>query len=319
MKNQLRHRCPVCGHNELKRHFSAKDLDNLFDSPFTLQRCRLCNLIFLGDIVKTNGLYNKAYYRKPNAALKPFFDLGLYLFILDRIRFVKKYVQSPGKILDVGCGDGAFLLRMKERGWRACGVDSSPSAAEYLEANNLTILGKDFLHCDIEPKSFDVITYWYSFEHLSDPAEHLKRAYGALCDNGTLIISVQNIESLQAVFSRDRWFHLDLPWHVLHFSPQSLKRALTEANFKVLDINHNSLQMNIFGWHQSLLNRLGCKPNFLYKLFKRGNAGSKKEFFSLLMTLLASPFIFPLSVIFSKAEELCRRGGVITAIAKKRF
>jgi len=312
-------KCPACGSSDPKVYFSAKDPDNLFSTPFTLLHCNLCNLVFIREILKLDNLYTGTYYGDPKSILKPFFNMALHLFILNRIKLIKRYKEGPGKILDIGCGDGAFLSHMNKYGWQVFGIDSSLSASDFMANKNLTLFGKDFLNTNIEAKSMDAVTYWYSFEHLSNPLEYLEKTYTVLKDDGILVISVQNIESFQAIFSGNRWFHLDLPRHILHFSPSTLQRILLNANFRILDIKHSSLQMNIFGWHQSLLNLLGYQPNFFYKLGKRGYIRSKKLLPSFLITLLASPLVFPLSIILAKLEEFYKRGGVITAIAKKRL
>ncbi len=312
-------KCPVCESSSFKAHFSTRDADRLFDAPFNLLRCDLCGFIFLGEVIKSDTLYTEAYYRNPKAFLEPFFDFALYIFILDRIKLIERYKRGAGKILDIGCGDGSFLLNIKKRGWDVLGVDTSAAGQDYMVNKKLPILKGDFLNADIEPESMDAITYWYSFEHLANPGEYLEKTYRTLKKSGILVISVQNIESLQAAFSGNKWFHLDVPRHILHFSPSTLKKILSSSGFEILAIEHRSLQMNIFGWYQSLLNLLGCQPNFLYNLLKRGHIDSGKALPSLLITLLGTPFILPASLILSGIEECCGRGGIINAIAKKRI
>ncbi len=312
-------KCPACGAKDAKNFLSAPDPDNLFTSSFILLRCRSCDLVFLGETVKSDSLYSRNYYRAPKLIMNPFFDMGLYFFILDRFKLIKRYKAGTGKILDIGCGDGSFLSFMKKRGWQAFGIDSSASTCDYMNAKNLVLIGQDFLESPIDKESMDVVTYWYSFEHLSNPVEYLQKTYRVLKNDGILIVSVPNISSMQAVFSRKHWFHLDLPRHTLHFSPATLREALLKSGFEILAIEHRSLQMNIMGWYQSLLNLSGCQPNFLYNLFKRGCLNSKKMIPSLLITLFASPFILPASLILSRIEEFCGRGGIINAIAKKHI
>lgn len=310
-------KCPVCEGQSLKAHLSARDPDNLFDAPFNLLRCDSCGFIFLGGVIKLNGLYPKAYYRNPKVLLKLLFNFALDIFISSRIKLVRKYRKNPGKILDIGCGDGSFLVGIKRYGWDVLGADTSPAARDCMADKKLPLLKSGFLDSDIGAESMDAVTYWYSFEHLANPAEYLDKTYRVLKKGGILIVSVQNIESLQAVFSGSKWFHLDIPRHILHFSPATLKKILSRTHFTILDIEHHSLQMNVFGWYQSLLNLLGCRTNFLYKSLKRDYGFGKNTILPFLATVLLSPFILPLSVMLAKTEELCKRGGIITAIAKK--
>lgn len=312
-------KCPVCESSSFKVHLSARDADGMFNAPFNLLRCDLCGFIFLGEVIKSDSLYTEAYYRNPKAFLGPLFDFALHIFILDRIKLIERYRKAPGKILDIGCGDGSFLMAIKEKGWDALGIDTSAAGRGYMADKKLPILKGNFLDADISPESMDAVTYWYSFEHLANPVEYLEKTYRTLKKGGILVISVQNIESLQALFSGDKWFHLDIPRHILHFSPSTLRKALLNSGFEILTIDHRSLQMNIFGWYQSLFNLLCCQPNFVYNLLKRGHIDSKRMPVSLLITLLGTPFILPASLMLSKIEEFCGRGGIINAIAKKRI
>jgi SAM-dependent methyltransferase len=312
-------RCPICKNSDTDIYLVVRDPDGLFDAPFTLVRCKSCSLVFLRDIVQSDDLYNKRYYKSPKPVVAALFDIALNIFISNRLKLLQRYKSTPGRILDIGCGDGAFLLQMKKLGWEVFGIDSSPSALHYLKEKGITALGESFLDVTIQDKSVNVVTYWYSFEHIVNPVTYLEKTHQILKKDGIVVIAVQNIVSMQAVCTGKKWFHLDPPRHLLHFSPASLTYALNSAQFDIIDIDYRSLQMNIFGWYQSLLNIVDFQPNFFYKLLKRGHLDIKKFFLSLVINLVALPIVLPFAVVLAKLEEAKKRGGIITVIAKKRI
>lgn len=309
--------CPACSGGQTREYLVANDPDGLFSYPFTLVKCKNCDLVFLKNIVNSKFLYTKTYYRNPKMGLQFFFDLAISWFMSNRVALIKRYKSGSGSIVDIGCGDGAFLAKMKQNGWFAMAVDSSPSAQGYLLEKGIVLISSDFLKEKIEGNSLDAVTFWYSFEHLLNALAHQKEAYRVLKEDGILVIAVQNIESLQATISGTRWFHLDLPRHVLHFSPRTLTDTLRLNGFRILKIEHRSVQMNIFGWYQSLLNILGFPQNIVYKLTKREVMSFAKTLPSLLLVLVISPFLFFLSLTLSTLEEILHKGGSVTVIAKK--
>ena len=83
---------------------------------------------------------------------------------------------------------------------------------------------------------------YHVLEHLHDPREALSKAYQLLKRGGLLVVAVPNFDSLQARIFRQRWYHLDAPRHLYHFTPHTLKMLLHEVGFKVLETRWFSLE-----------------------------------------------------------------------------
>ena len=74
---------------------------------------------------------------------------------------------------------------------------------------------------------------------------------------------------LQARLGGERWYHLDLPRHRVHFTPAGLDALLRGHGFTPTRTTHVLLEHNPFGMWQSLLNRVTTEPSYLYNLLKR--------------------------------------------------
>jgi SAM-dependent methyltransferase len=74
---------------------------------------------------------------------------------------------------------------------------------------------------------------WQSLEHVHQPLRVLREARRLLVTGGTLVISVPNIDSLPFRWFGAAWFGLDLPRHLTHFTPPTLRLMLEKAGFRV--------------------------------------------------------------------------------------
>lgn len=143
-------------------------------------------------------------------------------------------LHGAGRLLDFGCGGGRFLERMHRLGWKVTGLDISPAAVQRVRHQlGLPALVGSLPHPDLQPASFDTITMWHSLEHVHDPREVLRQAYFLLAPGGQLIVAVPNIESLAFHWFRRAWYGLDLPRHLTHFAPTTLRWMLERTGFHV--------------------------------------------------------------------------------------
>lgn len=141
---------------------------------------------------------------------------------------------NPGRLLDFGCGSGAFLQRMHQRGWRVMGLDFSEKAVQRVRGERgLSAVVGTLPHPELQDGSFDVITMRHSLEHVPRPLEVLRAAHRLLAPNGKLIVSTPNIDSLPYKWFGRYWRGLDLPRHLVHFTPDTLQLMLARAGFDV--------------------------------------------------------------------------------------
>jgi SAM-dependent methyltransferase len=137
---------------------------------------------------------------------------------------------GDGKLLDFGCGSGWLAYRLRERGWDVVGMDFSEHAARQTrEAYGIPVLVGSLPDPRLPPASLDAIVMGGVLEHVHWPHPLIEQAARALKPGGLLAISVPNLDSWAfRTFGRN-WFSLDVPRHLLHFTPETL-RQLVEAH-----------------------------------------------------------------------------------------
>jgi len=146
--------------------------------------------------------------------------------------------ERRGKLLDVGCGTGAFLAHMHRLGWDVSGVESDPKAAMTARS----VLKSDDIHMgqveDIafEKESFDAVTMGHVIEHLLDPMKTLRSCYRILKPGGLLVIVTPNSASLGRRRFKELWRGWEPPRHIHIFNTKSLARMAVKAGYRVRTI-----------------------------------------------------------------------------------
>ncbi len=143
--------------------------------------------------------------------------------LLDRIGAFAA-LPATGRLLDVGCGNGAFLRAFHARapGWRLNGTDVHGRYRRDVEA----IGGVEGFHemaPEAVPGEFDWIVMLHVLEHVPRPVEFLDRLRSKLRPGGRLVIEVPDHRS---------WpFDLAIADHASHFSLETLGALLERAGY----------------------------------------------------------------------------------------
>jgi len=141
-------------------------------------------------------------------------------------RHLGKPVPGRCKLLDVGCGNGEFLLRARCAGWDVKGLEPDPDAAAMARKAGLDVYVGTVEEAPYEEGSFDVITSHQVIEHVPDPHVFLDAVVKWLRPGGTLWLGTPNACAwLLPRFGR-HYVLLHVPYHLLLFSPGALIRAL---------------------------------------------------------------------------------------------
>lgn len=140
--------------------------------------------------------------------------------------------SERGRLLDVGCGNGLFLKKMRELGWLVAGVEPDPKAVQVARnQHGLEVSQGTLMDAGLQENSFDVVTMSHVIEHVSDPIELLRACHRVLKPGGKLVAVTPNIQSLGQKWFGDSCLALDPPRHLYIFSPKSFERCAQKAGF----------------------------------------------------------------------------------------
>ncbi len=226
--------CPLCGSS------SYKIYDKLGD--WTIVECKHCGFRYTNPRPKIEVLpsfYTEEYF-KDERHFDKFYNQDNTIKqqsdnYINRVLDIESHVQKRGKLLEIGAARGAFLDKMKKRGWEVRGVEISGDAVK---------LGKELYGIDIfqgtfaefkTNEKFDVICMYQTLEHVPDPKFIVGHSYELLNKSGIIVIEVPNIESIENKISgRLKFERYDLPRHLNHFSPSVLRALLKNTGFSVI-------------------------------------------------------------------------------------
>jgi hypothetical protein len=170
----------------------------------------------------------------------------------------------------------------------------------------------------LQPRApFDCITLWHSLEHMLDARATLIAVCRLLKrDSGLLLLGVPDAGGLQARCFGSRWFHLDVPRHLYHFSLGSLHRLLESTGFELLGSWHQEFEYDLLGWTQSTLNCLLPTSNLFFDQLthRHVQAGLFQKGVSWLGGTVFSITALPLLLL----GTLTGRGGTLIMAARIR-
>jgi 2-polyprenyl-3-methyl-5-hydroxy-6-metoxy-1,4-benzoquinol methylase len=141
-----------------------------------------------------------------------------------------------GRLLDVGCGSGEWLLAMRQRGWAVEGFDFDESAVKLARGQGLKVECGLLEEQGYPDDHFDAVTLNHVIEHVPDPIGTLAECGRILKPNGKLVLFTPNNASLSHRLFGEYWRGLEPPRHLHIFSTESMRRTLSAAGFREITI-----------------------------------------------------------------------------------
>lgn len=310
MSQRPQRRCD-CQTGEVTLLFAARDY--ISGERFQIQQCGNCGLAFTEPVPQDWARYYPAlYYGDPRTNRFPapveWLQNRLYA---SRARKLEKLAGArPGRVLDIGCGRGHLLRAFQLRGWEVTGTEMSESAAAYARQHlKLPVRIGNIAEMDLAAGGFDVVIMWHVLEHFERVGDALREVHRLLRPGGVFFVAVPNFGSLEARAAQDKWFHLDVPRHLTHFTEPTLMRLLERSGFRIETVSNRSLEYDFFSAAQSFLNRSGLPMNWLYSVLR----GSGVKSLTQVMAHLAC---LPAAGIFGSAALLA--GGSTQVVYARR-
>ncbi len=277
-KNILLTTCPFCGSDKMKDFLKVKDYF-LSKENFSISTCRNCGLKFTnprpGDDKLSYYYQSEKYYshsKKKNA-----FIPWLYQ-IIKRQNIKTKYHQiipkkQSGRMLDIGCGTGDFLLYCRQNTWQISGVEPDQGArkiAEELLGEKIFSVNETNLWAN---SMFDLITMWHVLEHVSNLNKQFIELHRLLKKGGKLVLALPNFQSDDAGYYKENWAAWDVPRHLYHFNEEVITQIASKYGFELL----NSLPMKWDSYYVSLLSEQSKgSPFSIFRASIRGYISNRR-------------------------------------------
>lgn len=243
-------RCPLCNSNNSKvkynRNYTLKELkSDLFSARRERRKkvyehntfviCKKCNLIYSNPIINPaliEKLYKKSRFNYGSQ------EHNLRKSYGEVLRKASKYLKKKDRLLDIGCGNGFFLLEALEQGYKEVyGIEPSRHAVDLADPRiknkiKISILREN----QFEPAFFDAVCLFQVIDHIEEPNKVLSICSKYLKKDGIIIIISHNVNALSSLILGERSPIFDIE-HTQLFSKKTISRILINNGFKILEIS----------------------------------------------------------------------------------
>jgi 2-polyprenyl-3-methyl-5-hydroxy-6-metoxy-1,4-benzoquinol methylase len=151
---------------------------------------------------------------------------------------------AGARVLDVGCGAGKLLLRLRHAGFARClGLDPFLDAP-LRYANGVEVLdrGVEALAGDAEER-FDLVMFHHSLEHTPEPLAQLRAARSLLARGGWVLVRIPVAGGYAWRTYREHWVALDPPRHLFVPTETAMSRLAGRAGLAVRHTDYDSTAM----------------------------------------------------------------------------
>jgi SAM-dependent methyltransferase len=275
--------CEICGNKNDNEILRVREMYFGTREEFDYLNCSDCGCLQLinppNDLSKYYSKDYFTYQQKPENIVKSWLNRfrdeaamdesnfigNILLKILGEPTYITRLkaasVSFKDKILDVGCGKGILLYKMKQSGFTdVMGVD--PFIDETIVyKNGLKILKRNL--SEISEK-YDFIMFNHSFEHMKQPLQIMKNAYKLLNDEKFLLLRIPVCDSYAFRHYKNNWCSLDAPRHLFLHTKKSIKILADKSGFNIEKISYDSRSWQFWGSEQYVKNISLLEENSYY-------------------------------------------------------
>jgi SAM-dependent methyltransferase len=234
--------CILCGERRWREIRRGRDIYRpRLPTQYVLCRCATCGLV--AQQPQPGPAELRAAYAVPYRVFRPAWQVtGWPLWKILRTLTGKRRLRrlcrhaSGGRLLEVGCGAGDFLLAAQREGWHVHAVELTAEMVALLRGQALDVRQGELVPGLWDEGIFDAIVLWDVLEHVPDPAATLGTAARYLRDGGVVLASFPTANGVQAGQRHgDWWAPLDLPRHLNFLDAAALARLGAAAGLTVVD------------------------------------------------------------------------------------
>jgi 2-polyprenyl-3-methyl-5-hydroxy-6-metoxy-1,4-benzoquinol methylase len=227
------------------------------ENGYPISKCLECSLIYVIQIPQINDgkvLGEKNVDDRSEIETNRLRYLDVFKLLMDEVNQLR---SKKGKLLDVGCGYGFFLVEAKQNNWEVFGTDLSEVAVEYVRNHHKIpqVFCTDLSDKTLSAQKFDVINMTNVLEHVPSPTEILNNCHKLLSNKGLLLIRVPNMNFynivkrivfiLKAVGVKNggelTYLASPPPLHLIGFTPKTLEQYFKKTDLTTIEIKPSKL------------------------------------------------------------------------------
>jgi 2-polyprenyl-3-methyl-5-hydroxy-6-metoxy-1,4-benzoquinol methylase len=204
-------------------------------APGQIVRCNSCGLVFVNPRMAPRAEASSYSDREEDlyfAATRAARTAGNEGLLAD----LKRLLGRPGRLLDVGCGDGLLLAQARAGGWQVAGVEIRARLVQRLrrEEPDVPVHHGQVQDASFPDASFDVVTLINVLEHVHYPLAMVAECGRIVRPGGIVAVHVPNAGGLQARLFGAGWRHLETLEHLYYFDRRTLGKLLWRCNLEVI-------------------------------------------------------------------------------------
>jgi len=225
--------CKLCGATDLPLFYTQGH-----QRQYRFYRCRQCRLVVYDTRTGVNQEKYILTRVDPRAPTRQ--NRGHR----QTYAFIKRYTTRPGRMLDLGCGDGTVLWLARQDGWEVKGVELFPEHAKLVrETLGFAVEASDITAYDGTREAWDCVVLTHVLEHLPDPLGALAKIRTLLKPGGIGVLEFPNIDAFDARLRRlldrlrihrRRYAATYAPGHVQEFCRASFEYAARKAGLALV-------------------------------------------------------------------------------------
>ncbi len=198
--------------------------------------CKTCGLIVLNPRLSTASLgrYYARQSRMPRESMAP--DSPIARMMSDQIELIlhQKTLAPGAAVLEIGCAEGYFLDRLRQRvpGIEVRGIEPSARYAESARRRMPHAAIQERILDAAAPADLgthDLVVVRHVLEHLPQPVADLKLIRRLLSQAGVIYIEVPDVANIPPAIYY--YFHHE---HLTYFSRETMEACLARAGLRIL-------------------------------------------------------------------------------------
>jgi SAM-dependent methyltransferase len=182
-------------------------------------------------VAEVKDYYEDLWRRLPDELTPPDFEL--------RSRFMLAEARSADRVLDLGCGDGAFTAAVAPRVARVVGAEVAEAAVSRARRHHPG-LAFEIVPLDgplpFAAGAFELVWSSEVIEHVADTGRWLSEVRRVLAPSGRLLLTTPNHSRLRLAIGGIERYSEPLGDHLHLYSRRSLRKLLADFGFGAVEV-----------------------------------------------------------------------------------